>query len=219
MMFLEVDASGYDHSGKYYRDTFQEILSGIIACYHLVRSSNIRLPNNENYIRDHMLKQYLKTQWFKTQHGLVNYLFDLEIPEDAGRVDIRIIPVNPLISDDAYYVIECKRIDVKKPTGKSGLNAKYILEGMCRFVSEKYSAHYKTNGMIGFVVQPLDIHVNVASINHLLQTTFKEANTIQVLEYHEIVKDFEFSYRSIHTIGKESITLYHLMLDFSQNIQ
>lgn len=94
------------------------------------------------------------------------------IPENTGRIDIRVMPVNPFISDDAYYILECKRLDAKRQTGTSGLNAEYISEGICRFVSEKYSSYYKVNGMIGFVIEPMDLQDNVASINTLLLSQY-----------------------------------------------
>lgn len=182
-------------------------------------SQNVSLNNDENSIRDYMLHNYLKKQWFKEKHEITNYLFDPELPENTGRVDIRIMPVNPLINDEAYYVIECKRLNTKNQNGKTGLNAEYVSEGICRFVSKKYSTYYKTNGMIGFVVESIDIHKNVTSINTLLTASFTQANTTRILSKRNIVKGFDYSYYSKHSIDAEEIIIYHLMLDFSKNIK
>lgn len=77
--------------------------------------------------------------------------------------------------------------------------------------------HYKTNGMIGFVVESLDISQNVKLINGLLKSSFMQANTIRELIHHKISSDFDFSYYSRHNVKKDNILLYHVMLDFSKN--
>ena len=50
-----------------------------------------------------------------------------------GRIDIRIIAKNDFEIDDAYYTIECKRLDNQNLLGETGLNAKYVKEGIKRF--------------------------------------------------------------------------------------
>jgi hypothetical protein len=141
-MFKELNASGYDHKGIFYNAEFEGILSKIITCYRLILKSNIILSNNENSIRDHILYAYFKKQWFKNEYELTDYLFDSELPENTGRIDIRVIPVNPLINDDAYFIIECKRLNARNQLGSSGLNSEYIKEGVCRYISKKYTRYY-----------------------------------------------------------------------------
>jgi len=217
MMFSPLDASNFGYNNKFYNTEFENILAQIIACYNLMVSNKVILPNNENLIRDYILYSYLKKQWFKLQYGLTNYLFDPELPENSGRIDLRVMPVNPLIDDDAYFVIECKRLNNVNQNGKTGLNAEYILEGICRFALEKYTNYYNANGMIGFVVEPMDIHRNITSINTLL-SSFPQANTTQELLGYNILDGFEYSYSSTHRIINGEIIIYHLMFDFSQNI-
>lgn len=180
-MFPYLNASAFGHSVVFYDAEFKNVLSKMIACYHQMIDDKVTLPNNENSIRDTILYNYLKKQNIKIKHHLTNYLFDPELPENTGRIDIHIMPVNPFINDDAYYVIECKRLDSKTTPGSSGLNGEYIAEGICRFVSEKYSCYYKVNGMIAFVVEPIDLHDNVTSINTLLSTHYHQANTTATL--------------------------------------
>jgi hypothetical protein len=100
--------------------------------------------------------------------------------------------------------------------GATGLNAKYIQNGISRFVSKTYSSHYKTNGMIGFIVETIDINKNIAAINGLLKGT---ANTTKELFKHKIVTDFHYSYCSTHDLDSDEILIYHLMFDFSKNIK
>lgn len=220
MIFSELDASPFKHSTVFYNNEFESILAVIIVCYNCIVTKKIALPNDENKIRDNMLKNYLKKDEFKRTHNpLEKYLFDKETEENTGRVDIRIMPINPFINDDAYYIIECKRLNNQNLNGTSGLNGKYIEEGIYRFVSEKYSTYYKTNGMIGFIVEPLNISDNINSINMLLKTEFPQVNTHQVLKQRIIKGGFDFSYCSVHKLQQREILLYHLMFDLSGNIR
>lgn len=219
MNFTTLNTSDYEFTGLFYNSEFEEILTKVVSCYQQMLLDNVALRNDENSIRDCMLNQYLKKQGFKKHFNVTNYLFDSELPESTGRIDIRIMPVNPFICDDAYYVIECKRLDATNLDGTSGLNGKYITEGIHRFVSEKYSSYYGTNGMIGFIVQEIDIHSNVTSINNLLQNSFKNSNTTRGLINRTILSDYNYCYRSSHTTFEKEISIYHLMLDFSKNIE
>lgn len=221
MIFKELNVSNYDYSGIFYNAEFEEILSKIITCYNLMLTDNVSLVNDENKIRDVLLINYLKDNPTRRKIKLTDYLFDREVPEDRslGRTDIKIQTLNTFQDTSAYYIIECKRLDAANTNGTTGLNAKYIKNGICRFTSASYSTHYKTNGLIGFVVVPMDINKNVSSINYLLATNFSEANTTQYMKYREIVTGFDFSYCSFHNVTEDSVVLYHLMFDFSKQIQ
>lgn len=220
MMSTELNASGYEHNGIFYNAEFEDVLSKVISCYRLMLSDNVTLSNDENQIRDVLYLNYLNSDAVRKSVGLQSYYFDRETQEDRtkGRTDIRILTTNSFIETAAYYIIECKRLDAKNPNGTSGLNAKYIENGICRFASNFYSLHYKTNGVIGFVVQPININHNTASINELLKTTYTKANTNQELKYREIVSNFRYSYCSTHHVKGIDVVIYHLMLDFSRNI-
>jgi len=218
-MFSSLNASGYKYSSTFYYAEFEHILSGIIACYNTMQSEKVSVINNENSIRDKILYSYLKKDPYKKQFKLTDYLFDPELPENKGRIDIRVMPINSFINDDAYYIIECKRLDATNQKGTSGLNGEYISEGICRFVSEKYSSYFRANGMIGFVVKSMDIHHNTDCINGLLPNQCFQTNTMIHIQPRKITDGFDYSYFSVHNTGKYAITLYHLMMDFSKNIQ
>jgi hypothetical protein len=218
MMFTELNASGYDHNGEFYNAEFEDILSKVIVSYHLMLSDNVLLVNDENKIRDVLYLNYLNNDVVRKNIGLLYYYFDRETSEDRsiGRTDIRILTANSFLETAAYYIIECKRLDATNLNGTTGLNSKYITNGIYRFISKSYSAHYRTNGMIGFVVQTLDINQNIGAINQLLRTDFKQANTTEELKSRKIISDFEFSYCSTHKAEEDYIIIYHLMLDFSK---
>ncbi len=221
MMFAQLDASGYKYSSTFYNAEFEGVLSKIIICYNMMIAKNVRLESDENKIRDVILKDYLNDNSVRQQVKLTDFLFNREVPEDndLGRTDIKIETQNTFVDTKAYYIIECKRLDSQNQTGTTGLNGKYISDGICRFVSGKYSTYKNTNGMIGFVVQSMDINNNTNCINGLLSNQNFQANTKLNLQSRKIEDNFEYSYCSTHSTGEQEIVLYHLMLDFSNNIQ
>jgi hypothetical protein len=72
--------------------------------------------------------------------------------------------------------------------------------------------------MIGFVVSKMDIHQNVVCINQLLRNVFTEINTTKELTPKQLAPDFEYSYYSQHKTDNAVKTLYHLMFNFSDDI-
>jgi len=218
-----LDPSVFRDAIDFYIAEFERILVGITSCYKIMIEDSISVPsNNENEIRDILLLNYLKNREIKRKVKLTNYRFDREIMEDTtkGRVDIRILSKNDFEIDEAYYTIECKRLDNNKTSGTSGLNGEYINEGIMRFITEYYSSYYNVNGMIGFVVEQMDIRTNIVNINNLLRKKFPDTNTETVLTALNFIKDFEYQYYSIHkNIKDKKIKLYHLMFDFSENIK
>ena len=218
-MFSELNANGYDHSSLFYNAEFEEILSKIVLCYNLMIEANVLVTNDENAIRDMLLISYLKKNQIRSKIGLTNYLFDREVPEDhsIGRTDIKIQTLNTFIDTGAYYIIECKRLDNVNINGTTGLNAKYIQNGISRFAGSTYSVNNNTNGMIGFVVKELDIDQNVENLNKLLKLQSQSILTSKFLQKRKF-SSFEYSYCSTHTCDNRDICLYHLMFDFSKNI-
>jgi hypothetical protein len=214
-----LDATVFEYSISYFNTTFEDILAGIIVVYSCIIAQKTKVPlTDENAIRDIFLsKEYLKGLHFREKYPpLANYHFDKETVENKGRADIRILPVNPYKGDDAYYVVECKRLDNKNQTGDTGLNSEYIKNGIARFTNEeKYQFYNNTAGMIGFVVSKMNICNNVCCINQLLQNTFTKIDTEKELTKKQITPDFEYSYYSNHKVGKSTKIIYHLMFDFS----
>jgi hypothetical protein len=217
----KLDASEFEFKDKVCTHEFQTILSKVTTCYKKMIASNQSIPiNDENGIRDILLLGYLKNPEVKRELSLEDYLFDRETSENisTGRVDIRIMPINPFISDEAYYILECKRLDNQARRGVSGLNYKYIDNGIQRFTTGFYSSYYKINTMVGFIVEPLDIHSNVEDINYLLKNNFKHINTTDLLTKENFIDNFDFHYGSSHmSEDNHEIKLYHLMFDFASH--
>jgi hypothetical protein len=223
-----INAFGYPFANTDYRKEFEKILLKIIDCYNLMIVENISLTNDENYIRDILLMNYLNDNPTRKKINLTDFLFDREVPEDKslGRTDIKIQTLNTFQDTRAYYIIECKRLDAKNPNGITGLNAEYVKNGICRFVTGYYSSYFGINGMIGFVVENFDIDKNIIHINSFLNQDLTNnrggnvnAMPIQVITPIKISEDFNHCYTSSHQAStRNEIVLYHLMFNFSKNI-
>jgi hypothetical protein len=161
----------------------------------------------------------LNNETIKESVQLTNLYFQPEAPEKSGRVDVKIISEETLRDGKSYYVIECKRLNKDNQNWETGLNGKYISNGIARFITEeKYPFYNNTAGMIGFVVSKMAIHENVGFINQLLKVKFTDINTEKELTQKQIAPGFDYSYYSLHKIDNATKTLYHLMFDFSDNI-
>lgn len=217
MLENELDASNFLYNNIVYTKEFEIILSKITTCYLHLRNDNIEVPlNDENGIRDILVNNYINNPEIKKSVEL-NYFVLPEVPESnsIGRTDIRIFSPNTFYNQDEYYIIECKRIDHKACRGTSGLNYEYINNGINRFITGKYSSHYKTNAMLGFIIDSLDIHNNIEDINYLLKNNFSQIATTCFLHKESFIENFEFHYSSTHlTNDNQVLKLYHLMFSF-----
>ena len=222
MIDVELNARSYGYNATNYTAEFQRVLCGVFACYTMMLNDNIELSNDENEIRNKLLFDYLSNDNIRKNIGLLEYVFDGEVLEPTGgKIDLKVRTSNRFTKSKAYYVIECKRLDNKNLTGISGLNAEYINNGIYRFVSKYYSTNCGVNAMLGFVVEKMDIHTNTLSnISALLKNPkLNNCNTTQEIQQEVFITDFEFHYSSEHRdIDNENFTLYHLMFDFSKNI-
>ncbi len=228
-MIEKLNAYAYPYANTDFGKEFEKILIKIIDCYNLMMIDNISLTNDENYIRNILLVNYLNNNQTRQKINLTDYLFDREVPESGsfGRSDIKIQTQNTFKDTSAYYIIECKRLDNKNLNGKTGLNAEYIKNGISRFVTGYYSSYYGINGMIGFVVDDLKIETNFENLNYFLNQDLindkgisVNANATQQISSKVIKENFKYSYISKHlTCNQKEIVLYHLMFDFSKNIR
>lgn len=207
-MSSKLDASNFEFLDFYQDNVFEFILTQIYICYNKMLNDYPSIENKENIIRNGLHKNYLENNLIREELNLTPYLFDTEVElyndDDSvkGRTDIKVYnAIERTKNTDAYYIIECKRID-----GSNGLNDKYISNGINRFIeNEKYPSFKKVNGMIGFVVNPIDIEKNTQIFSDL--------------KFHQFINDFKYSYISNHTTTNlNNLTLYHLMLDYSSKI-
>ena len=206
---------------KLYRANFEKITNYILEiCELTVRDyekKQLKLPNEENTIRSIMLEEYMKKQ--KYNYGMSSYRFELEVPEHyagngrhVGRVDIRILLKSDFEKEDAYYIIECKRID-----GTAELNKKYVKEGVARFINQKYSSYYGRNIMLGFVVKKLDVSANARLIEKIQNS---DSNQHMHGNFQLVGKEGATeSYKCMYQIQSGQIELRHIFSDYSSIIQ
>jgi hypothetical protein len=224
-----LNASEYIYSADLYKSEFEIILSKLITCYNMMIDNKDILPKDENEIRNVLLLNYLKKDIVRDKVGLLDFNFEREVPEghSSGRTDIKITTIKTFVKQDEYYTIECKLIDNQNPRGTSGLNAKYVANGICRFISGYYhTSSESVNGMIGFVVSEMEISENIDNINYLQTVELRNTdnvlvapNTIKFLTKTSYIEGFDCQYASEHTTNDgHNIRLYHLMLDYSKNI-
>lgn len=200
-----------------YQANFEKIINYILEICEVVvedyEKKQLKLPNDENGIRSIMLEEYMKRQ--KGAYGMSDYRFELEVPENyagngkhIGRVDIRILLKNDFEKEDAYYIIECKRID-----GTSDLNKKYIKEGVARFVTQKYSSYYGRNIMLGFVVKKIDVSANAKLIEEIQNAESDQHmhGDFQLVESKGVTE----SYKCMYQILSGEVELRHIFSDYS----
>lgn len=70
--------------------------------------------------------------------------------EEAGRLDIVFNLLVP--SEEIYFCLEGKRLNVVTDDGKRTYASEYVRLGMMRFVSGQYSRAVRHGGMIGYVL-------------------------------------------------------------------
>lgn len=199
------------------RANFEKITNYILDICELVvedyEKKQLKLPNDENKIRSIMLEEYLRKQ--KVSYDMSNYRFDLEVPENyagnghhIGRVDIRILLKSDFEKEDAYYIIECKRID-----GTSDLNKKYVKEGVARFTTQKYSSYYGRNIMLGFVVKKIDMSVNAQLIESIQNADLDKHmhGNFELVGNRSVTE----SYKCIYQIQSGEVELRHIFSDYS----
>jgi hypothetical protein len=219
-MFPRLDASNFRTAIPWCETHFQNILAKITRCYEMMITSKETLKNDENEIRDVLLIKYLKDDKIRALVGFIDegINFEREVQEDqtVGRVDIKITHPDTTKVQKAYYIIECKRLDNKNLTGTSGLNQKYVDNGVYRFTSDYYSSYHGVNAMIGFVVATLDINSNTDNINNIILAA-SSIKTTKKITKDNFIENFEYHYHSKHVSNNnKELKIYHLMYDFTR---
>lgn len=213
-----LNASDFLFNDSVYTKEFEDILSKITTCFIFLKEAKKKVPlNDENGIRDILVNDYINNPKIKRSIGFEYFVLP-EVVEvnSTGRTDIRIFSPNSYFNQEEYFVIECKRLNSRACRGSSGLNYKYIDNGIRRFIQGTYSSFYKINAMIGFIVEAVDINKQVNDLNYLLTNFFPEIKTISLISEEKFISDFDSHYSSKHiTNDGGNLKLYHMMYDFS----
>jgi len=193
------------------------ILHVAVSCEKMKKDcieSQKYLSNHEDKISNRLVAQYL-------DKNSLELIFILQQPENfnvdsdtfAGRTDISVMSSNTLKNRNAYFTIECKRLD-----GGKTLNEKYVKEGIARFVEHppKYSSYYGKSIMLGYIVKAIsDISKNTKKIDNIQR---KLLVGIQIGEM-QLVSDERKDFSRYHCIYQAdnnlNVELTHLLYDFS----
>lgn len=200
-----MDVSVFEYQEVFYFNQLKGLLYDICNAYVLICTKGQKIKNDENTIRDEF-GCYFENQDFKeTTTTAKDYFFESEGRQQktAGRVDIRFLSPNCYGYQDAYFAIECKRLD-----GKAHLNKEYVENGVRRFTTGKYPSLLGCNAMIGFIVKTMNVFETCSGINANL-TVNEHLSKIQ-----ESLPGGCHMFESNHIVDK-MITLLHLWLDFT----
>ena len=205
-------------------DTFLKMREFLIGCCSLMRdesvSSNSRLPNHEDKIKNKLVFNYLKCLHVREKLGYdLKLIFESEVSEcfdsatsvTKGRVDIKVMSEDTFAFPEKYYTIECKRLD-----GYADLNRKYVKQGVARFVASdaKYCSSYGKNMMLGFMIRQVNIKENAEKINMIQNNELEE----EIIKKEMVIieeKDFHCIYEAEYYSPFGEIKLQHLFYDFS----
>ena len=148
----------------------------------------------------------------------------------AAQVNLKLIPINqypdhtlkaedapgkaPTIDfcfrvwneKDSYFGAECKRLSI----GQNRLIKEYVINGVKRFTSGKYSSKCSISAMIGYV-QEGQVSDIIAALKPLMIDTNLEENLVRIL--HESNPEYKSAH--IRDTDAQTIILHHLFFDFT----
>lgn len=213
-----MNADKFQDSALIYDYEFNQIMDFVLECYHLMleKYQGQHIENNENKIRNRLYKDFLNSNKTRNLIDIFPCRFECECAEidveykEIGYTDIKVLTTTSLSDADAYYIIECKRID-----GSKNLNSEYIKEGVFRFVDVlKYPSYNNVCGMIGFIVKEIDIDKNIQTLNEILIET-SNPPPLTLMQKRTLS-----TYISTHTkTNKRPLKISHLMLNYSSIIR
>lgn len=132
---------------------------------------------------------------------------DMQRPD--GRTDISLLIIEIFLrygEHDPHAVIECKRVADRR----RDLCRAYVVEGIDRFRSGKYSNNHSTGFMIGYLIAG-DTHTAASGINRYLEA---KSRITEGLRLSDLVIA-SWAWRSVHPRSKGSpIQLHHAFLAF-----
>lgn len=214
---------------KIAQSMMKDIVVKVLQCSKMMLDDYVKsgrtIQNHEEDIRNALYDEYLNDNKIVEKIGLNNFYFEAEVPENyqnhksIGRVDLKVINKDIFNQRDAYFIIECKRID-----GNRRLNKAYVVEGINRFLSSeekgpKYSSYYGTNCMLGIVVKQIDIDENMKEINLIHQKENNVGENSTNIDKYVFNPDFTSTYVSEYTIDEGKLKLYHMFYDYSSIIK
>ena len=139
-------------------------------------------PPSPNQLEDGITNQLCVA--LRRNRGLRNLMFyvttqtvilEPDAGEVVGRMDIAFFPTGKDVvpDEDAYFCLECKRLNAIKDGRKRSYASEYVKFGMLRFVTGQYSRSVRHGGMVGYVLDG-DVNTAVGNVeNNILRQRVK----------------------------------------------
>lgn len=141
-------------------------------------------------------------------------LADPDADSESGEVDIYIHSFSP--HPDAYFVFECKRLNVRTASGFDSNVSDYVgVKGMGCFISTKYPATCDCGGMLGYVMDGNTASAT-AAVNGALGKKVAELNLQPPHRLHQAaIAPHEPRVRQTkHSMDHQDFVIYHLFLEY-----
>jgi hypothetical protein len=141
-------------------------------------------------------------------------LADADSDSEAGEVDIYVDSFSR--HPDAYFVFECKRLNVMYESGIRSDAAKYVgATGMGCFVSGQYPATCDCGGMLGYVMDGNVLLATIA-VNRALKRHHRQLRLRlpRELEQATIFPDDPAVRQTRHDRNRHEFVVYHIMLPY-----
>lgn len=140
------------------------------------------------------------------EHELENMAAD--DPSILGRIDITLQFLHQFGDEDAYVAVECKRVGAGQPS----LNAKYVTQGVDRFVTGQYAAGHDWGFMLGYVLA-LPVEDVITAIDARIQTTYGGAAALTAGSAHAL--SLSILEGALIQAPSHVIRLQHLFIDMT----
>lgn len=177
---LPVGRPSFDLSEDQLATVVDLLCRGVAAARPLLEPGMLEVP-----ITIHVKKAMRR---LKKELGLSNLeitgefeLLDLsnDDAEVLGRIDIILRFLHQFGDEEAYLGVECKRVG----HGESGLNQRYVTQGVNRFVTGQYATGHHWGMMLGYVLR-LPSTALVKGIDARIRATYGEAAKLDDLDTH-----------------------------------
>ena len=205
---LPIGRPSFDLSEDQIATVVDLLCSGVAAARPLLQPGMLEVP-----ITIHVRKAMRR---LKKELGLSNLeimgefeLLDLGngAPEVLGRIGIILRFLHQIGGEEAYLGVECKRVGY----GASGLNQRYVTQGVNRFVTGQYATGHHWGMMLGYVLR-LPTPALVRGIDARIRATYGEAAQLRDLEAHVEALSAHFGDLAQGTAG-HVIRLMHIFVD------
>lgn len=137
---------------------------------------------------------------------------------EQGRMDIVFSPLLP--TEQVYFCLECKRLNVIKEGKKRGLAAEYVVHGMMRFIAGRYASEVLEGGMLGYVLDG-DIADAIARVSSAVAARRVELGMESpgLLLRSEVLSEVEDARETRHRRGvaEERFVIHHLFAPAATN--